>query len=159
MENSDREPKGLREHNGTGRPGAEGEGNVSNLAGAVVEQEGSTHVLAAAEGHGGLAHTTSVRLLVSVFAALIVLTGITVAVTTIDLGPTWNLVVAMGIATLKAGLVVVFFMHLLWDKKFNLLVFLTGVLFVVLFLSLTLNDRSEYQERIDALEEDAASMQ
>ena len=98
-------------------------------------------------------HVTPVWLLLAVFLALVALTVATVAVTSIDLGSQWNLVVAMVIATLKAGLVVVFFMHLLWDKKFYLLIFSAALLFVVLFVSLSMNDRSEYQRAIDELEQ------
>lgn len=127
--------------------------NGSALQGAQLAAAGSTGSSVQAESHNhGLAHTTPVKLLVAVFFALIVLTALTVAVTSVDLGAQWNLVAAMVIATLKAGLVVVFFMHLLWDKKFNLLLFLSSVLFLILFLSLTLNDRSEYQSGINDLE-------
>jgi len=55
----------------------------------------------------------------------------------------------MVIATIKAGLVVTFFMHLLWDKKFHLILFLTSVLFLILFMSLSINDRSEYEQDIE----------
>lgn len=102
--------------------------------------------------HHGFAHVVSVQLLGGVLAALLVLTIVTVAVTKIDLGGEWNLVVAMVIATVKAGLVVTFFMHLLWDKKFNLLVFMSGVLFVILFIAIALTDRKEYQPLIDQRE-------
>jgi hypothetical protein len=40
-------------------------------------------------------------------------------------------------------------MHLLWDKKFHLILFLTSVLFLILFMSLSLNDRSEYENDIE----------
>lgn len=115
---------------------------------------------AAAGGHGatpavaghdhGLAHTTPVLLLIGILAALMVLTVLTVSVTSIDLGAQGNLVVAMIIATVKAALVVAFFMHLVWDKKLHLILFLTSVLFLILFLSLSVNDRGEYQHDIDA---------
>ena len=78
------------------------------------------------------------------------LTIVTVSVTSFDLGAQGNLVVAMIIATVKAGLVVAFFMHLVWDKKLHLILFLTSVLFLILFLSLSVNDRGEYQHDIDA---------
>jgi cytochrome c oxidase subunit IV len=97
----------------------------------------------------GLAHTTPVALLLGVLSALLVLTVLTVAVTSIDLGAQGNLVVAMIIATVKAALVCVFFMHLLWDKKFNAVLFVTSVLFVILFLSMTATDRGEYQHLLD----------
>ena len=118
--------------------------------GGAVERAASR----AAEAHDhGLAHITPVKLLVGVFGALVVLTVFTVVVTAVDLGSQGNFVVAMIIATVKAGLVMAFFMHLVWDKKFNLTVFLSAFLFVLLFLSLALTDRNEYQARIDAFEE------
>ena len=85
-------------------------------------------------------------LLVSVFAALIVLTGLTVAVAQFDLG-NLNLYIAMAIATLKASLVVLFFMHLFWDRGFNTMVFIGCLLFVSLFIGITLTD----QQASDAL--------
>jgi len=108
----------------------------------------------AAEAHDhGLAHITPVKLLLGVFGALTVLTVFTVLVTSVDLGSQGNFVVAMIIATIKAGLVMAFFMHLVWDKKFNLTVFLSAFLFVLLFLSLAITDRNEYQAQIDTFEE------
>jgi len=108
----------------------------------------------AADAHEhGLAHVTPVKLLLGVFGALTVLTVFTVLVTAVDLGSQGNFVVAMIIATVKAGLVMAFFMHLVWDKKFNLTVFLSAFLFVLLFLSISLTDRNEYQTQIDAFEE------
>ena len=105
-----------------------------------------------ADGHEdhGLAHTTPVSLLVGILAVLLVLTILTVSVTSFDLGSRGNLVVAMVIATVKAALVVTFFMHLLWDKKFHLVLFLTSVLFVILFLSMTITDRGEYDKDVEA---------
>jgi cytochrome c oxidase subunit 4 len=103
------------------------------------------------DGHAdhGLAHTMPVWMLVAVLGALMGLTILTVSVTNFDLGSQGNLIVAMVIATIKAALVVTFFMHLLWDKKFHLILFLTAVLFVVLFLSMSITDRGEYQHNID----------
>ncbi|MEI9935624.1 MAG: cytochrome C oxidase subunit IV family protein [Pseudomonadota bacterium] len=108
----------------------------------------------AADGHDGhsdhgLAHTMPVWMLIAVLGALMGLTVLTVSVTNFDLGSQGNLVVAMVIATIKAALVVTFFMHLLWDKKFHLILFFTAVLFVVLFLSMSITDRGEYQHNID----------
>jgi cytochrome c oxidase subunit 4 len=100
------------------------------------------------DGHG-LAHTTPVPLLLGVLGLLLVLTIVTVAVTSVDLGASGNLIVAMVIATIKATLVVCFFMHLVWDKKLHLILFLTSVLFVILFLAMSVADRGEYQPDID----------
>jgi cytochrome c oxidase subunit IV len=109
---------------------------------------GAAHAHADDHDHG-LAHTMPLPLLFGVLGALLALTIATVAVTSIDLGAQGNLVVAMIIATVKAALVCVFFMHLLWDKKFNAVLFLTSVLLLILFLSLTTNDRGEYQHAVD----------
>jgi len=55
----------------------------------------------------------------------------------------------MIIATVKAFLVCAFFMHMWWDKTFNVVVFLSSTLFVVLFIGLTLLDTGHYQDSID----------
>lgn len=112
--------------------------------------EPGAHTSSHGDGHDhGLAHTTPVSLLFGILAALLVLTIATVAVTSIDLGAQGNLIVAMLIATIKAALVCTFFMHLLWDKKFNTVLFLTSVLFLILFLSMAVTDRGEYQHLVD----------
>jgi cytochrome c oxidase subunit 4 len=99
-------------------------------------------------GHPAYGHVTPVALLAMVCCALMVLTIVTVAVTYVDLG-LMNLVVALLIATVKASLVITYFMHLRWDARFNVLVFVGSFLFVLLFLSLAITDRSEYQPAID----------
>jgi len=147
-------------------PASDPAGSVQTTDAQETEAEGSELKMAAkpapdepkrdghghghGDGHGdSLAHTTPVSLLVGILAVLLVLTIATVAVTSVDLGSQGNLIVAMVIATIKAGLVVTFFMHLLWDKKFNLVLFLTSVLFLILFLSMTTADRGEYQHLVD----------
>src|SRR5690606_460271 len=107
------------------------------------------HAHATAHEHHGLAHVTPISLLFGIFGALVVLTVVTVAVTKVDLGAQGNLVVAMVIATIKAGLVVTYFMHLRWDRTFHVLLFLGSLLFVLLFLGLAITDRQEYQPSID----------
>jgi cytochrome c oxidase subunit IV len=102
-----------------------------------------------ADHHGDeIAHVMPVRLLIGVWAALMVLTVFTVTVTSIDLGSRFNLIIAMAIATVKAGLVVTYFMHLRWDRPFHTLIFLGSLLFVSLFISMTLFDKSEYEADI-----------
>jgi cytochrome c oxidase subunit 4 len=117
------------------------------------------HGASAAHADHGLAHTTPVSMLVGILAALMVLTVLTVSVTSFDLGAQGNLIVAMVIATVKAGLVVAFFMHLVWDKKLHLILFLTSVLFLILFLSLSVNDRGEYQHDIDYYQQQQSAAQ
>jgi cytochrome c oxidase subunit 4 len=87
------------------------------------------------------------RLLVGVLCALLVLTVITVAVTYVDLGPL-NLVVALVIAMTKATLVLLFFMHLRWDRPFNAVVLIISLALVVLFMIFALIDSYQYQPTV-----------
>lgn len=84
-------------------------------------------------------HIVPAKIYLGVWAALLVLTGVTVGASRINLGEL-NLLLAMGIATLKAALVALFFMHLLYDERFNLVVLGTGLIFVIIFLTFTLAD-------------------
>lgn len=93
--------------------------------------------------HGFAVHVVSVPVLLGVFAALIVLTWLTVAATRFDLG-NWNLAIAIGIATVKASLVALYYMHLRYDNPFYSFLFVSGLVFVALFISLTLLDTLEY---------------
>lgn len=85
------------------------------------------------------AHVSSPILYAAVLGALITLTILTVAQSYAELGKL-NLVAVVLIASLKAALVVSFFMHLRWDNKFNALVFITAVFFIGVFFAYTLND-------------------
>ncbi len=89
--------------------------------------------------HSGLGHVVPLWLLAAVFGALLVLTCLTVGVAHLDLG-NMNLYLALGIATLKATLVVLFFMHLFWDRPFNAMIFIGCLLFVSLFIGIALTD-------------------
>jgi cytochrome c oxidase subunit IV len=94
-------------------------------------------------------HVVSAKVLVSVFAALLVLTVLTVAARQIDLGE-FNIVLALAIAVLKAGLVALFFMHLFYDHLFNGVILIVAMLFVMLFISLALMDTTQYQPELRA---------
>jgi cytochrome c oxidase subunit IV len=96
-----------------------------------------------------MAHVAPVSVLLAVFAALILLTGATVAATRLNLGA-WNLHLALGIATVKAALVALYFMHLRYDRPLNALVFVLGLAMLALFLSLTLMDTQQYQPDIQS---------
>jgi len=67
---------------------------------------------------GGLVsqHVVSPKIYIAIFASLMVLTGATVAAAYLDLGP-FNLAVALAIATVKATLVVLYFMHVRYNTK------------------------------------------
>ena len=71
-------------------------------------------------------HVLPLRIYFLVFFSLLILTGTTVAVAFIDMGPLNNLV-AMGIAGLKATLVVLFFMHVRYSTRLTSLVIASGL--------------------------------
>ena len=78
----------------------------------------------------------------AVYGTLLVLTIVTVAVSYLGLPPTPALILAMVIATVKATLVCAWFMHLKYDTKFNVFLFLTafwfgGSFFLFTFIDLT----------------------
>ena len=96
-----------------------------------------------AHGHaddGGVhVHVSSVPFYIAVFLGLLVLTGMTVGQSYVDLGKL-NIVIVILIATMKASLVVTFFMHLRWDNKFNALIFISTIFFIGVFFAYTLHD-------------------
>jgi cytochrome c oxidase subunit IV len=108
--------------------------------------DGGSAVAATADGahaHAGLAHVVPMKILAAVFAALVLLTIVTVAATEVDLGR-FNLYVALAIAGVKASLVALYFMHLRYDRPFNAVVFLGCLLFAVIFISMVLTDTQAY---------------
>jgi len=64
------------------------------------------------------AHGPNVKLYLLVFGTLMFLTFVTVAVSHVQLAHPWNIVVGLIIASIKAGLVAAFFMHLKGEHKF-----------------------------------------
>ncbi len=95
------------------------------------EDDGAVHV-----------HIASTPFYIGIFLVLICLTVLTVKVSYYDFGAA-NIVIAMVIATTKAGLVAAFFMHLRHDKLFNTLSFLGALLFLGIFILLTYDDLSK----------------
>jgi cytochrome c oxidase subunit 4 len=87
-----------------------------------------THAHAHAEHHHG-----SVALYVRTLVALLILTAITVGASYIDFGA-GNVVIALFVATIKATIVALFFMHLRWDKPVNAVIACAGFLFLGIFL-------------------------
>jgi len=65
--------------------------------------------------------------------ALLFLTIITVAAASFNFGSA-NVVIALAIASVKAILVGLFFMHLLWDKPVNAIILVAAFLFLGIFL-------------------------
>jgi cytochrome c oxidase subunit 4 len=62
-----------------------------------------------------------------------------VGVSYVDFG-SWNLVISLLVATTKAGLVAAVFMHLAYDKRFNAVVFILSVVFLVVMIAFTFAD-------------------
>jgi cytochrome c oxidase subunit 4 len=87
-----------------------------------------------APGHDLQAHPVHVKGYLAVFGALMVLTLVTVAVSYLQMPMTPTVLVALAIASVKAALVAMFFMHLKGERP---MVYwslaLTAVLFVALF--------------------------
>ena len=85
-------------------------------------------------------HISSVKLYVTIWLALLVGTGLTVFASTLDLGP-FNAIVALAIASTKAVLVILFFMHVKYaHEKMTKLVILTAIFFFLILLALTMAD-------------------
>lgn len=75
-------------------------------------------------------HIIPLKIYFQVIGLLFVLTAITVAAAQINFGP-WNVVIAMVIASIKAGFVLAFFMHLKYDHKMYLVCFGTAIFCLV----------------------------
>ena len=96
-------------------------------------------------GHGDLQmghhHVSSAAVFTKVLIALLFLTAITVVVAQFDFGGA-NMLIAMAIASVKASLVMLFFMHLKYDTAINKIMFLSSFLFLSLLFIFTLADRA-----------------
>ena len=88
-------------------------------------------------------HVVSPKIYILVLLALLLGTYLTVSAALRDFGP-WNIVIALAIATTKATLVVLFFMHARYSSKRTQLVIVCAIFWLAILLSLTLAD---YQTR------------
>lgn len=84
-------------------------------------------------------HGPGYGLFAGVWAALMVLTCVTVWVSGIDLG-FLNVLVAMSVATTKALLVVMFFMHLKYENTTLKLMVLLAFVILAIFIGFTFFD-------------------
>lgn len=90
-------------------------------------------------------HIVSPKIYIAIFLALMVGTILTVLAATYNLGP-WNIVVALAIATMKATLVVLFFMHAKYSPGRTKIVIVSAIFWLGIMLVLTLSD---YRTRTD----------
>ena len=86
-------------------------------------------------------HVSPISLYLTIFVALMVLTGVTVFAAFINLGQ-FNFLVAMVIAAFKASLVVWYFMHVKYQSSLTKLTLSTGLFFLAILLGLMLIDYS-----------------
>lgn len=84
-------------------------------------------------------HIVPTTVYYAIFATLLVLTGVTVAVAYIDLGR-MNTVLALAIAGFKAIIVVLFFMHVKYSTRLVKLTLIAGMYWMGILLVLTLSD-------------------
>ena len=84
-------------------------------------------------------HVSSIGLYLTIFFALMILTGVTVAAAFVDLGQ-FNFAVAMAIAGFKASLVVWYFMHVKYQSHLTKLTVATGLFFLTILLGMSLID-------------------
>jgi cytochrome c oxidase subunit IV len=86
-----------------------------------------------------MSHIASVTSYLVIFGTLMVMTAITVAVSYVNLGEL-NKVVALGIASFKATLVILYFMHVKYSSRLTKLVVVSGFFFLIILLGLTMAD-------------------
>src|SRR3982074_395011 len=84
-------------------------------------------------------HVAPQSMYYAVFAALIVGTGLTVAVAFVDLGALNN-VLMLGIAITKALLVILFFMHVRWSSRLTWVVAASGFFWLLILFGITMSD-------------------
>lgn len=100
-----------------------------------------------ADDDHGMAHVMPIKTLFYVFFFLVAMTLLTVWSAGMVHG-TLGVSINMGIATLKALAVVLFFMHLLYDKPLNALLFFFCFAFFFLFMIFTVVDTLQYHPEV-----------
>jgi cytochrome c oxidase subunit IV len=89
--------------------------------------------------HDTLNHIVPPRIYIIVGSALLVLTGVTVWASFVDMGA-FNPVVALAIACFKASIVVLFFMHVKYSSKLTKLTVFSGLFTFCVLIALTMAD-------------------
>lgn len=102
----------------------------------MTDTTNTTHAAAHADHeHAPLSY----RFLTLIWVGLMILTLVTVAVSKVDLGY-MNVVVAMGVASVKASLVIFFFMHLKYENWIIKGMVLTAFIILAIAIGLTFVD-------------------
>jgi cytochrome c oxidase subunit IV len=116
---------------------------------APVNDPHADHAHAAEDFHP---HVTPLWIYIATWLALMALTAITVGVSYLNLGAA-NLAIALIVATTKATIVALFFMHLRWDLRFHSIIFTFSVIFLFIFIWFTMYD-TETRGRADPIQSD-----
>jgi cytochrome c oxidase subunit 4 len=97
-------------------------------------------------------HVLPFNVYLGTWIVLVIATAITVGASYVNFG-SWNILIALGIATVKATVVGLMFMHLRWDHKFHSIVFGFSLIFLAIFIAFTMYD-TETRGRTDPKEGD-----
>ena len=84
-------------------------------------------------------HPIPLRVYYTVFGTLLLLTGVTVGVSLVDLGPL-STVVALAIAATKASLVILYFMHVRYSPRLTWVFAAGGFFWLTILIVLTMGD-------------------
>jgi cytochrome c oxidase subunit 4 len=84
-------------------------------------------------------HVSPLKVYFAIFGALMVLSVITVGAAFLNLGQ-FNSVVALAIASVKATLVILFFMHVKYSSRLTKLTVVVSLFFVVILFAETMMD-------------------
>lgn len=98
----------------------------------------------------GLGHIVPIPVYNAVFATLLVLTVVTVWAASLDVGSGTHLFIALAIATFKAAIVTLVFMHLWFEKKLLWAIVIYPIFVLALMLVGTTGDASVKDENIPA---------
>ncbi len=84
-------------------------------------------------------HAAPAKTFVFVWIALLILTGVTIEAARLQMGE-WSMLANLLIASTKASLVLWFFMHLKYEKKFFKLLFFIPIGTITIIIGLTFFD-------------------
>ena len=85
-------------------------------------------------------HIVPVRIYVMIFLALLFGTALTVVAAFVDFPWKFNTVVALTIATAKATLVVLYFMHVRYSSRLTWVIVIAGIFWLGIMFVLTISD-------------------
>ena len=84
-------------------------------------------------------HVAPKSMYIGIWLALIFATGLTVAAAEVDMGA-FNNVAMLAIASAKALLVILFFMHVRWSTRLTWVVVASGFFWLLILFALTMSD-------------------